>query len=109
MTILCKVCKYEIRSPKTELSAVGDVLKKMGMHLGAVHKEHAAELGAQLATVQALAATFLLFQYAEIPDTEIILAGAYRENRDALMNILQSYPPSSDEPAIPDAPSAPVN
>lgn len=108
MTIACKICKYAIRSPKPDVQAQADVMKKMGQHLGVAHREHAQELGALLATVQSLAATYLLFSYVEIPESEPVLLASYAENKAALMELLESYTPVGESAPTP-APSGPVN
>ena len=90
MTVACKICRYTPRSEKAEPEA--DIIKKLAQHLGAAHKEHAADLAATLLTLQGLTSTFLVFGYMEIPEGERSLKESYRQNRIHLFAILEENP-----------------
>ena len=101
MTLTCKICKFCVRSSLKAAVREGgpeaDVLSRMAQHLGSMHKDHAANLAATAMTLQSLASTFLLFQYAEIPAEEGGLRESYRQNRLYLFAILESDPLASPD------------
>jgi hypothetical protein len=107
MTISCKLCHYAIKSAKPENQAVSEVIKKMTTHLGFAHKEHAADLAAAVVTLQSLVATYMMFEYIEIPESETTMQRAYGENKDALFALLGSSPVGETAPA--EGASGPVN